>query len=547
MTARLGRNDERPLEKILVKIDDGLAHVFPKAWKGDASRFGQPVVQLQHSHGARAQPLQFMGDTVAGWHRDADMGWTWDGCAVVRVGVARYLAEAEGYDSIAAFHLNSQAGPATLEHVTIEPNGTVTLWVDANDLEDPQETMKTISDARHAALKRFFDDVPSKQFRRLIQGDGLMHRSYVRHTDPFLQATPEHFGLRTMPELTTTSAVKMFRDMVAVACANCPEDSDPATHVAVSLAAIAGQWSLESFDDRELSYKLGEDCDDMLIRARGTMAALKLDKNMRELRHCCIRLPTARQRRVATAMLKFIATHRILNCQGRACPPHPLNSPGEIIGHVYGLFIRDCDLKELLGLENGKPVYTTTRELHRGLKPAIMEATAASRCYPPRKGHTPRTIPGIESFRDEAYQSIDQCMEDDYVLYFFTVSDDKTTPPQLTSGISPAGLVRPYNITEADDVDRPADAQVCLLMLRAPNEFRKHTDLVQVYHEPDPTDLQLCWDPFYSRHKDAVTLHQQSKDASVAVTMSAQPPSPQKRWRTSSRIACGANFSELLY
>lgn len=528
------------LEKIIIKGDAGnFKSYFPAAWGADRSLYGQPVVQLQHSHGARAAPFLFAGNDAAGWHRDDETGWTWTGSAVVRVGVNRYLADAEGYHTLAAVHLQSFSGPASLEHVTVEPNGTVTMWVNAAELEDPQETMKSIAAGRKKGLQHFYDTVPSRQFARLINGDGLMHPKYVRHTDPFRQATPESFGLRTMPAMSAASAQTLFRQMVSVACENKPDRAEPGTMVAVALAAHAGQWSVESFDDRELSYMLGEDCDDMLIRARGLLNALKM-----HLPH----LRTVRcgpQQQLATDMLDFIECHRILNCQGRACPPHPLETPGQIIGHVYGLFVRDCNLQSELGLKNGKPAYTTARALRALLRPGIMEATAASRSYPAPHGVTFEPFDGVESFRNEAYQSIDQCLEDDHVLYFFTVNGDPSQN-RLASGIDPNMLVRPYGVDDKDDVDCPPDANVCILMMRAPDEFRVATDAVQVYHEPDVHDLQRCWEPFYLRHADAV--HEAKHTAPAASMDPAHKAGPgAAKWRTSSLVASGASFSQLRY
>jgi hypothetical protein len=257
----------------------------------------------------------------------------------------RYHEEKEGYHSIVNFHLhNADQKAAALKAISITRDGAVKVEVVASRLEDPDDTAKAIATARAASLNSYAEALPA-ELKRIVVNDGLMHCQVTRHHDPLGQPMPSWYGLPTVSDIKLASAQKTLDNMAGV-CRECvPSDADSATLVAVGLAMHAGKWSVELLDDRELTMMLGEDCDDMVIRARSVFQGLK--------RHLHRLIPHSV---ISRRICRFVDSHQMLSCQGHASPPHPLDSPGSVIGHVYGLFVDDVDWRSQFGLKSGVPV-----------------------------------------------------------------------------------------------------------------------------------------------------------------------------------------------
>lgn len=397
---------------------------------------------------------------------------------MLQVAGLRYHEEAEGYHSIANLHLcNDEAAAAQLKRVEVKSTGAISVTIEAGALRDPAELAKEMSKARAEALRQMVKDIPSS-LRTIVLQDGLMHCEITRHHDPCDQPMPANFGLPTKTDMTLKTAQRILEDIAGLA-RTCVPDGDDATIVAVGLAMHAGRWSLEQLDDREPTFMLGEDCDDMVIRARSVFYALK--RHLPRLRPKCD---------VCRRICKFIDEHQMLSCQGHASPPHPLKEPGQIIGHVYGLFVRDVDWKEKLKLKSGVPCEMTNNELYELLQPKLCEATAPCRALPAAAGKSYAKIPGLVEIRttkgDESYQSVQQAQEDDCVVYFFQA--DKRG--RWSGGINASDLLRPPGAPA-----RP-ESKVRVLMLQADPKCKIGTDAEILMNEADPTLLEATYQSF---------------------------------------------------
>lgn len=448
--------------------------------------------------------------------------WTgtasWTGDALLRVAALRYHEEAEGYHSLVNYHLsNRAASPATVSRVTVTRSGRVTVVVSAEALEPPEETARAMQKARKAGLRTLERTLPAS-LRRIVMSDGMMHTQLRRHHDPFRQPLPASFGLPTVSAMRLATAQRILEQMAGVGGDCLPDDADDATLVAVGLAAHAGQWSYEQFDDRELTMMLGEDCDDMVIRARSTFGALKA--LLPELTPRCDRC-----RRIC----RFIDGHRMLSCQGHASPPHP-GVAGNIIGHVFGLFVRDLDWCAALGLEHGKPVSISNHDFVELLQPTLCEATAATRATPPPLGRKWKPCPEVVEIRttpgDQSYRSVQQAQEDDCVVYFF--QNDKHGRP--VGGIDADELIR-----APGSAPRP-DATFQVLMMKADPSEKARSDAVRLCNEADLDDLQ----DLYAAYCDLLAKH--GVQLAPQASMASAP-----RYHTSGRFCTDATFCSLKY
>ena len=447
-----------------------------RSCRKDPSKAAILVVQLSANDKCWSAPLA--GD-------DECVGWSgcveWTGAAGLKVAGLMYWAEEEGYHCIANFHLcNAEAIPAALKSVSVRPDGAIEVTLTAGALQHPAKMEKKMAAARAASLEAMVRAIPNP-LRRIVMGDGLMHCQMVRHHDPCGQPCPSWWGLPTRTDMSVASAQRILEDMARIARNCLPADADDATLVAVGLAMHAGKWSHERLDDREPTYMLGEDCDDMVIRARSIFQALK--RLLPQLRPVC---------GICKRICRFIETHQMLSCQGHACPPHPMEVPGSVIGHVYGLFVRDVDWKGQLGLRSGIPVTLSNNELYSLLEPKLCEATAPCRARPAAAGQTFEKAPGLVEIRtaegDQSYLSVQQAQEDDSVVYFFQADDSG----RWVGGIDAADLLRP-----PEAAPRP-DKKVHVLMMKADPAVKCGTDVGVAMNEPDPKVLESIFQAFRS-------------------------------------------------
>ena len=433
-----------------------------------------------------AEPLVGNGN-CASWVGCAE----WTGNAVLRIMGLRYHEEKEGYHSIVNFHLHNPGKKhAALRAVMVTSDGLVKAEVVASELEDPDVTAKAIATSRAASLSAYAAAIPP-HLKRIVENDGLMHCQVTRHHDPCGQPMPSWYGLPTVSDISLKSAQRILKNMTGVCCECLPDDADDATLLAVGLAMHAGKWSVELLDDRELTMMLGEDCDDMVIRARSVFQALK--RHLRNLDPCNV---TGRR------ICDFIRTHQMLSCQGHASPPHPLDSPGEVIGHVYGLFVDDVDWRSQFGLKSGIPVEMTNHEFVNVLKPCLCEATAPSRSNPAPVGRKLADVPGVANIRtaegDESYQSLQQAQCDDGVVYFFEA--DKSG--RWVGGINGNEILR-----APGSAPRP-EKKVCVLLMQADPSTKARTDSEVIMNEADPTVLESLYQAYrklmaqYNVHHD---------------------------------------------
>ena len=458
-----------------------LADLFvSKRWTSSPSLATLLAFQLaptaSSGHKVTIKPLEGDKDTCS-----------WSGCApftgdaVLRIMGLRYLEEKEGYHSIANFHLHHlDGGPAAVSSVTVKRDGTVTVTVQADNLEHPDVTAKVIAAARAKSLDAFSAALP-RPFRRIVVNDGLMHCQAVRHVDPCGQPMPSWYGLPTVSDIRLTSAQRIIDDLAGIGRDCLPDDVDDATVVAVGLAMHAGKWSVELLDDRELTMMLGEDCDDMVIRARSVFTALK--------RH----LPNLRPRcELCRRIIRFIRTHSMLSCQGHASPPHETKEPGEVIGHVYGLFVDDngTDWRTKLGLKPGVPVSMTNHQFVGALNPSLCEATAPCRAVPAAVGQVLKESPGLVSIRtaegDASYRSLQQAQCDDGVVYFF----EQGHGGQWVGGINAADV-----LLVPGAAPRP-EKKVAALFMQADAASKSRSDAAVVFNEADPAALDELYQAY---------------------------------------------------
>lgn len=446
---------------------------------------------------------------------------SWTGDALLRVAALRYHEDAEGYHSLANYHLhNAAASPATLERVSVSSSGRIEVVARAEALDAPRETAKRLQATRRDALRKMEDGIPAL-LRRIVMNDGMMHTRLQRHHDALGQPLPASFGLPTMPAMRLATAQRILEQMAGVAGDCLADDADDATLVAVGLAAHAGQWSKEQFDDRELTMMLGEDCDDMVIRARGVFCALKRHlPNLKRRCGCCRRI------------CNFIEGHRMLSCQGHASPPHPGVTVGQIIGHVFGLFVNDVDWRSELGLRSGVPVSVSNHDFVKLLNPMLCEATAACRATPPPLGTSWKKCPEVVEIRttpgDESYLSVQQAQEDDCVVYFF----------QNDQHGRPVGGIRAEELLRAEGTVRPPATFQVLMMQSDPSE-KTATDAVTLLHEADREDLQSLYEDYCSMMK--------AEGFAVPRRASRARPRVVSAYHTSAQFCTGATFCNLKY
>lgn len=451
-----------------------LKDMFPsKAWHSNPERGTLLAFQLQTDDGVAADALVGDGRCVC-WKGRAEF----KDDAVLRIMGLRYHEKAEGYHSIINFHLhNEHHKVCALREIEVLLEGEVTVKVEAEALEHPDETGKAIAEARRESLNRFDASLPS-DLKRIVINDGLMHCLITRHHDPHEQAMPSWHGLPTVSDISAASARKILDDMVGI-CRDCvPDDADDATLVAVGLSMHSGMWSVEQLDDRELTMMLGEDCDDMVIRARSVFEALK--------RHLgSLHVEDDFGRRIC----RFIRRHQMLSCQGHASPPHPLKEPGQVIGHVYGLFVNDCDWQSQWNLETGVPKVMTSDELRRVWNPSLCEATAPCRAIPCRPGHVFKKVPGLVEIRtakgDESYRSLQQVQTDDGVVYFF--EDDGRG--RWVGGVN-------ANVVLCPPTEAVPDRKICMLLMRADPSLKTRSDSKVILNEADPAVLEMLYQKY---------------------------------------------------
>jgi hypothetical protein len=202
-------------------------------------------------------------------------------------------------------------------------------------------------------------------------------------------------------------------------------------------------------------------------------------------------------------MLETVQRYRIVFCQGFATPPHPLDKPGSIIGHVFGLLISrgteppglDVPLETLmawedaLGIQPDVLVKSSTEQLRKLWDgPAIIEATSASRARPAPDGNPFPDHPTVVSLRtgedDASYRSVNMMLLDDRAYYFFS----EPVKGKFVGGMNPSDIVLPVTEEKVRGIVGGVDAAnkpVWILMKKADPSHK---------HGPDaePGCIEAC-------------------------------------------------------
>lgn len=567
----------RRLVKIKAYAKGGLADCFPhKEWvlsaKGE-EKAGVLHFRIHHHDRAEIHPLTLdESETACSWNNtEPDTCLPWVGAATVCIGFAKFHAKAEQYDRLAIFHLQTRDEEAAhLRSIRVAADGHIEMVVACNALEPPHKTQEIMIAGRKRAAKAFVATTP-EQVIRIMAADPMMHFSIS--DDLALKGAagvprPESFGLAIKPSYSRTCVSDMFVESVKVVLAASLERSDPATNLSVGLAVHTGKWSLEVWDDRELTLALGEDCDDMTIRAIAIEEAYR--RAAPRLRQFVLPTLSAKGRALAEELLNTVTRYRVVFCQGFASPPHPLDKPGDVIGHVYGLLISrgmpppgideplsaPMQWERVLNIEPDTLVKTTTEELRRLWdSPAIIEATSASRARPAPEGKPFPHHPTVVSLRteegDASYRSVNMMLLDDRAYYFFS----EPKPTKFVGGIKPFDLVRPEGETGTTGTDPKHDKTVWILMKKADPDHKHGPDAEQGCIEACLTQQERVY-----MHYHAIMDKVRTKFAPPSAAPTAPPdagPQPLEQspaaqfkgphYRTTAQYFTGGKFKQVCY